>query len=112
MLKYVSLSPASMSALAALKGALTQLKETFTNSFRSYVRTPNIVRATGAGTIADRVYSFSIYNGGAADGTVLGVTIKPEETLNFSAGAINNYYAANTITYDGTGTELLIIYNT
>jgi hypothetical protein len=37
--------------------------------------------------------------------------IKPGETLNFGAGSLNNYYAASTIAYDGTGTELVIIYN-
>jgi hypothetical protein len=74
-------------------------------------RTPGIIRATGAGTIAPLVYDFSVSNVGAANGTILGQTIKPGETLNFGAGAVNNYYAASTITYNGTGTELVIIYN-
>jgi len=75
------------------------------------VITPNIVRATGAGTIASAVYSFSVANVGAGNGTILGQTIKPTETLNFDAGSLNNTYAAGTIAYDGTGTELLITYN-
>jgi hypothetical protein len=74
-------------------------------------RTPGIIRATGAGTIAPLVYDFSVSNVGAANGTILGQTIKPGETLNFGAGAVNNYYAAATIAYNGTGTELVIIYN-
>lgn len=77
----------------------------------SVVRTPNLLRATGAGTIAPVVYDFSVANVGAANGTILGGTIKPGETLNFSAGTLNNSYAASSIAYDGTGTELVIIYN-
>jgi hypothetical protein len=74
-------------------------------------RTPNMLRATGSGTIAPVVYSFSVSNVGAANGTILGQNIKPGETVNFDPGGINNYYTANTIAYNGTGTELLIIYN-
>lgn len=75
------------------------------------VRTPHIVRSSGSSSIAGAVVDFSVSNVGSANGTILGTTIKPGETLNFSAGALNNYYAPGTITYDGTGTELLIIYN-
>jgi hypothetical protein len=74
-------------------------------------RTPVLLRATGAGTIVPLVYDFSVSNVGSANGTILGGTIKPGETLNFGAGALNNSYAAGTIAYDGTGTELVIIYN-
>jgi hypothetical protein len=77
----------------------------------SVVRTPNLVRATSAGTIAPLVYDFSVSNVGSANGTILGGTIKPGETLNFAAGALGNYYTASSIAYDGTGTELVIIFN-
>ncbi len=77
----------------------------------SVTRTPNLVRATGSGTIAPLVYDFSVSNVGSANGTILGETIKPSETLNFTAGALNNSYAAGTISYNGTGTELVIIFN-
>lgn len=78
----------------------------------SVTRTPGIIRTVGpAGTIAPLVYDFSVSNVGSGNGLILGVTIKPGETLNFTAGALNNSYAANTITYNGTGTELVIIYN-
>ena len=78
------------------------------------VRVPNIVRHTGPAlaTINVDVYDFSVANVGLANGLILGQTIKPGETLNFSAGSLNNYYAAGTITYNGIGTELVIIYNT
>jgi hypothetical protein len=75
------------------------------------IRIPNLLRVTTNGTIAVNVYDFSVANVGVADGTILGSIIKPGEILNFGAGAFNNYYAASTITYDGTGTELVIIYN-
>lgn len=77
----------------------------------SVTRTPVLIRVTGAGTIAPKVYDFSVSNVGTANGTIIGGTIKPGETLNFGAGALNNSYAAGTIAYDGTGTELVIIYN-
>jgi len=73
-------------------------------------KTPNIVRATGEGTITSACTSISVANVGAASGTFLGATIKTGETLNFDAGAIGNYFAANSIAYNGTGTELVIIY--
>ena len=74
-------------------------------------RTPNFIRATGAGSLALVTYSVSVSNVGSANGQFLGSTIKPGETLNFSADAINNYFASGTFTYDGTGTELILIYN-
>ena len=73
------------------------------------VRTPNIVRSTSAGSVATHIYSFSVANTGTANGIILGAVIKPGETFNFDAGTLNNYYAG--ITFDGTGTELVIIYN-
>jgi hypothetical protein len=74
-------------------------------------RTPNLIRATGAGTIAPLTYDFSVSNVGAGNGTILGGTIKPGETLNFAAGALGNFYTAGSVSYDGTGTELVIIFN-
>jgi hypothetical protein len=68
----------------------------------------NIVRATGAGSVSAGKFSASFANVGAANATVKAVTIKPGETINFDAGALNN--TLDTIDYDGTGTELLIIY--
>jgi hypothetical protein len=71
---------------------------------------PNLLRTTTSGSIAVVVFSFSVANAGNADATILSNTIKPGETLNFDAGAFNQY-VANTISYDATGTELVIIYN-
>ena len=74
-------------------------------------RTPVYFRTTTSGTIAAVTYSFSIANVGTGNGTFLGDTIKPGESVNFGADGINNSYAASTFTFDGTGTELLISYN-
>ena len=60
-------------------------------------RTPGIIRPTAAGnvsTAAATFYSVSVANVGTADGTVLSVTIKPGEVLNFSGDALNNYFTS------------------
>ena len=69
-------------------------------------RTPTLSRETTAGTIAAGAYSASILNAGGANGTLLGAVIKPGETINIDAGDMNN--TLSVITYDATGTELLI----
>ena len=70
-------------------------------------RTSNILRTTTTGTIAAGVYSASFANTGAANATVKTVILKPGETINFDAGAMNN--TLDAIPYVATGTELLII---
>lgn len=67
--------------------------------------TPNMFRATNNDEVTD-VKSCSISNVGEANGAVLGAILKPGETVNFAA-PLN--YTIPTITYNGTGTELLII---
>ena len=74
-------------------------------------RTPGLIRTTSAGnvnTVAATFYSVSVANVGAANGTVLGVTIQPGEVLNFSADALNNFFTS--FAYDATGTEFIITY--
>ena len=75
----------------------------------SVVVTPSLIRATGAGTISAGAYSFSVANVGLLNGILLGVSIKPGEIISFDAGSLNNTYGA--VSYDGTGTELLITVN-
>jgi len=71
-----------------------------------------MLRTTESGVIADSIFSVSFSNVGAADAILLGEILKTGETVTFSAdGGMNNKYAANAFTYDATGTELLIIYN-
>lgn len=73
------------------------------------IKTPVLTRATGPGTNIDQIYSFSIANVGSGNATVLGTTLKPGETISDSAG-IASKFDAGVLTYDGTGTELLIGY--
>jgi hypothetical protein len=77
-------------------------------------RTPGMIRATGAGpldlvtVVGSNLYSVSVANVGSTDATVLGATIKPNESLNFNADAVNNFFT--TFTYDPLTSELLFIY--
>lgn len=68
--------------------------------------TPTIVRATGVGTIGAGAKSISVYNAGAADGTVLTVTVKPGESYTWSTSLKGETLAA--VAYNATGTELVI----
>ena len=77
-------------------------------------RTPSFARPStaspGTGTVTAGAYSASFASVGTANALVGGIILKPGETLNFDAGAINNTLAA--ITYDVTtnsGAELIII---
>jgi hypothetical protein len=73
-------------------------------------RTPTFLRPTGvAGTIPAGRYSMSFANVGTIDATVGGVTLKPGETMNFDAGAINNTLGSVSYNATGAGGELLII---
>jgi len=73
--------------------------------------TPGFVRVTGSGTLNFTIQSFAVANVGIANGLLLGNTIKKGEILEFEAATFY-VYAANTITYDASGTEFLITYNT
>lgn len=74
-------------------------------------RTPTFLRPSGSnGTVALGTFSMSFASVGTADAIVGGIVLKPGETLNFDAGAINNTLAA--VAYDTTtnaGAELIII---
>jgi hypothetical protein len=69
------------------------------------VRTPSVVRATGAGSIPAGSRAFTVYNAGNASGTLLGQTIKAKEIMSFSTG---NWDTFGIVAYDATGTELVI----
>ena len=73
------------------------------------VRTPTILRVSASSSVAAGAYSVSFASVGTADATVGGQTLKPGETINFDAGAINNTLGA--VAYDSSvvGAELLII---
>lgn len=129
MTKYVTLAPHVHAILKQLLDKscianatreaeheeITQLLDNIANiilSNYSLERTPNLIRTSLPGVLSGNIYSFSVYNGGAANGQLLGGTIKPGETFNFNADGVNNYFNGSSIAFDGTGTELVIIYNT
>lgn len=74
-------------------------------------RTPTFLRPTGAnGTVAAGTFSMSFASVGTGNAIVGGIILKPGETLNFDAGALNNTLGA--VAYDTTtnaGAELIII---
>lgn len=76
-------------------------------------RTPNFFRyssaSPGPGTIALGTFSMSFASVGTANATVGGITLKPGETLNFDAGAINNTLGAVIYSTSTAGAELIII---
>jgi hypothetical protein len=69
-------------------------------------RITQIARVSAPGSYAG-MHSMSIANVGTANGTVKGVTLKPGETVSFDAGVLNN--TLDTVAYNATGTEFLII---
>ena len=74
------------------------------------VRTPTLLRASGTtGSITAGKFSISFASVGTANATVGGMILKPGETINFDAGALNNTLSA--LAYDTTtaGAELIII---
>ena len=73
-------------------------------------RTPTFLRPAGlSGTIPAGRYSMSFANVGTINATVGGITLKPGETMNFDAGAINNTLGSVSYNATGAGGELLII---
>jgi hypothetical protein len=64
-------------------------------------------RTSASGTVTAGKRSVSIRNAGSANGVVLGANLLPGETVNFDAASLKDTLGA--ITYDGTGTDLLII---
>lgn len=74
-------------------------------------RTPNFLRPTGVnGNTPVGIFSASFASVGTANATVGGIILKPGETLNLDAGALNN--TLGTIAYSTTavGAELIIIF--
>lgn len=66
---------------------------------------------TAGGTITAGKQSVSFNNVGATNATVLGVTLKPGKTLEFSAyldPVTQTFMRLPAIAYDGSGTELAI----
>ena len=100
-----------VNSIGSTTGLATEntLLEVKTNT-TGVVRTPNLLRVAGSsGTIAAGKFSMSFASVGTANATVGGMILKPGETINFDAGALNNTLSA--LAYDATavGAELIII---
>ena len=113
--------PYQLKSLQGLQCACDQLTEVVTNTATiinqlggtpGAQRTANILRvASTTGTIGSNVYSISFSNVGTGDATVNGVILKQGETINFDAGTLNNYFAANLFYINATaGGYALITY--
>lgn len=82
------------------------------------VKKSAILRVSTNSSIVELVNSISFANVGTANATVsadegvTNITLKPNETISFDAGDINNYFPASNFRYNATtaGAELLIIY--
>jgi hypothetical protein len=73
-------------------------------------RTPNFLRPTGvSGTVVAGTFSMSFASVGTANATVGGMALKPGETINFDAGALNNTLGAVAYSTTTVGAELIII---
>lgn len=103
--------PYQLKVLEGLQALFTSLS-TFTSSTGS--STAALLESTGSGTIAVATKSVSIYNAGAAPGTVNvnsggNVSIPAGVTVNFDAGTASKYPASH-FAYDATGTTFIISY--
>jgi hypothetical protein len=110
----INLNTADVATETTLVDVETNTADTVTK-LTAQTRVPNIIRtAGGATTINANIFSISFSNVGTANATVNTVILKPGETINFDAGVLNNYFAANAFAYNTTtsGAELLIIYTT
>jgi hypothetical protein len=73
-------------------------------------KTPNFLRPSGSlGTVTAGTFSMSFDSVGTGNATVGGMTLKPGETINFDAGALNNTLGAVAYDTTATGAELIII---
>lgn len=99
--------PFQYRVLKGITDIMTMFSQVVTVIVQPMQKTTTIARPTSAGTVVGGWNSVSIANVGTANGTVKGVTLKPGETVNFNAGAVNN--TLDAIDYVATGTEFLII---
>jgi len=101
----VKISSATTTGLATE----TTLQQVETNT-TGVQRTPSFLRQSGGtGMVAADTFSMSFASVGTGNATVDGTILKPGETINFDAGALNNTLGA--VAYDTTtiGSELIII---
>ena len=116
----VALDSATLNALESITvqngagGSAVNIQDggnSITVDSNAVVRTPTFLRPAGTdGTVAAGTFSMSFASVGTANATVGGITLKPGETINFDAGAINNTLGAvSYVTSAPAGAELIII---
>lgn len=102
----VKVNSISSSTGLATEATLLQVKTNTTG----VQRTPTLLRVSGSsGTISPGTFSISFASVGTANALVGGMMLKPGETINFNAGALNN--TLSDFPYDASiaGAELIII---
>jgi hypothetical protein len=95
---------------------LTSIDTNTTNTatYLSTLRTPVIISTSASATISGQLHNISIYNSGAATGTITvnGTTVNLPSgvTVNYDAGGNNNRFPTNSFGYNATGTTFIISY--
>jgi hypothetical protein len=101
--------PVSLASLPLATNASTEAKQdNIVTQLTGVQRTPTLTRvtdATGSPIVAGAV-EVSVYNAGNSNGVLLGAIIKKGETITFKVN--NQKDTLGAISYDGTGTELVI----
>jgi hypothetical protein len=104
------------SSLSSIDTKLTTETTNTTNisTYLSTVRTPVVISTSASATISGQLHNISIYNSGAAVGTITvnGTTINLPVgvTVNYDAGGNNNRFPTNSFGYNATGTTFIISY--
>jgi len=76
------------------------------NNVSPNTRTPTFQKVTDAGTFSGYI-EITISNTGDTDGTVLGTTLRIDETVKLGNGAHRD--VLSDVSYDATGTEFTIV---
>ena len=103
-------------SLSSIDTKLTTETTNTTNisTYLSTLRTPIIISTSASATISGQLHNISIYNSGAAVGTITvnGTTINLPVgvTVNYDAGGNNNRFPTNSFGYNATGTTFIISY--
>jgi hypothetical protein len=106
----------SANSLSSIDTKLTTETTNTTNisTYLSTVRTPVVISTSASATISGQLHNISIYNSGAAVGTITvnGTTINLPVgvTVNYDAGGNNNRFPTNSFGYNATGTTFIISY--
>lgn len=105
------------SSLSSIDTKLSTETTNTTNisTYLSTIRGAVLTSITGSLTVAPAVHNISVYNSGAAAGTINvsgggAISIPSGVTVNFDAGGNNNRYAANTFVLNATGTTFIVSY--